>query len=191
MINNVFTIVHCTNGLEKTSEYWQNADFEVKFQELKGRVEEHKRFPPTARMKIIREMSFLVKSSTTIGQLLVLSEKLRKKFHIDCFQISIDRTDCMAHMLFGFIDEKGSSIYFNWLTEIRVSVMILNELNLPRPKSVKMWLRYFLVHSYENDPQIFQKQLAALEHGEMDKVNLTFMRDVIHYAEAMCKGQLK
>lgn len=94
-------------------------------------------------------------------------------------------------MLFGFIDENGSSIYFNWLNEIRISVMILNELNLPRPKSVQMWLRYFLAYSFEHDHEIFQKQLAALEHGEIDKINLPFMRDVLHYAEAMCKGQLK
>lgn len=50
--------------------------------------------------------------------------------------------------------------------------MILNELNLPRPKSVQMWLRYFLAYSFEHDQEIFQKQLAALEHGEIDKINL-------------------
>lgn len=54
-----------------------------------------------------------------------------------------------------------------------------------------MWLRYFLTYSFEHDQEIFQKQLAALEHGEIDKINLPFMRDVLHYAEAMCKGQLK
>ena len=69
--------------------------------------------------------------------------------------------------------------------------MILNELNLPRPKSVQMWLRYLLAYSFEHDHEIFQKQLAALEHGEIDKIKLPFMRDVLHYAEAMCKGQLK
>ena len=191
MIDNVFTIIHCKNGLEKTPEYWQKADFEEKFKELTDRVIQHKHFTPTARMKIIRKMSFLIKASTTIEQLLALSDKLRDKFNIDCFQIAIDRTDSMAHMLFGFIDENGSSIYFNWLNEIRISVMILNELNLPRPKSVQMWLRYFLAYSFEHDHEIFQKQLAALEHGEIDKINLPFMRDVLHYAEAMYKGQLK
>lgn len=54
-----------------------------------------------------------------------------------------------------------------------------------------MWLRYFLAYSFEHDHEIFQKQLAALEHGEIDKINLPFMRDVLHYADAMCKGQLK
>lgn len=38
MIDNVFTIIHCKNGLEKTPEYWQKADFEEKFKELTDRV---------------------------------------------------------------------------------------------------------------------------------------------------------
>lgn len=54
MIDNVFTIIHCKNGLEKTPEYWQKADFEEKFKELTDRVIQHKHFTPTARMKIIR-----------------------------------------------------------------------------------------------------------------------------------------
>lgn len=58
MIDNVFTIIHCKNGLEKTPEYWQKADFEEKFKELTDRVIQHKHFTPTARMKIIRKMSF-------------------------------------------------------------------------------------------------------------------------------------
>ncbi len=61
MIDNVFTIIHCKNGLEKTPEYWQKADFEEKFKELTDRVIQHKDFTPTARMKIIRKMSFLIK----------------------------------------------------------------------------------------------------------------------------------
>lgn len=60
MIDNVFTIIHCKNGLEKTPEYWQKADFEEKFKELTDRVIQHKHFTPTARMKIIRKMSFLI-----------------------------------------------------------------------------------------------------------------------------------
>lgn len=34
MIDNVFTIIHCKNGLEKTPEYWQKADFEEKLRSL-------------------------------------------------------------------------------------------------------------------------------------------------------------
>ena len=191
MIENVFTIVHRKNGLEKKPEYWQNADFEVKLNELRERVKDSCGFYPIGNKQFTKEISFLVKASTTLEQLLALATKLKEKFSIDCFQISIDRADCMAHMLFGFINEDGSTVYLNWLAQIKISVMILCELNLPRPKDVDNWLRYFLMDSFENDHQVFQKQLAALEHGEMEKINLQFMRDVMHYAEAVCKGKLK
>lgn len=191
MIENVFTIVNRKKGLKKTPEYWQNADFEVKLKELKEKFKKRYGFSPPRHKQFIREVSFLVKSSTTVEQLISLAAKLRGKYHIDCFQISIDRANCMAHMLFIFSDENGSPIYLNWLHQIKMSVMILCELNLPRPKDVDTWLRYFLMDSFENDHQIFQKQLAALEHGEIDKVNLQLIRDVMHYAEAVCKGKLK
>lgn len=190
MIENVFTIVHRKVGLEKTPEYWQTADFGVKLNELQERFKKTCGFASTHK-QFTREISFLVKASTTLEQLIALAAKLKNQFHIDCFQISIDRADCMAHMLFGFIDEDGSTVYLNWLAQVKMSVMILCELNLPRPKDVDTWLRYFLMDSYENDHQVFQKQLSALEHGEMDKLNFQFMRDVMHYAEAVCKGKLK
>lgn len=192
MIENVFTIVHRKVGLEKTPEYWQTADFGVKLNEFKERFKNRYGFYPSCKSKqITREVSFLVKASTTLEQLVALAAKLKKKFHLDCFQISIDRADCMAHMLFGVIKEDGSTVYLNWLAQVKMSVMILCELNLPRPKGIDTWLRYFLMDSFENDHQVFQKQLAALEHGEMDKINLQVMRDVMHYAEAVCKGKLK
>ena len=191
MIENVFTIIHGLHGLKKTPEYWQKADYDVKLNELKEILKEAHGSYPIKHKQMTREISFLVKSSTSIKQLLALSEKLKAKFHIDCFQISIDRTDCMAHMLFGFIDGNGSTIYLNWLAQTKISVMILSELNLPRPKNLDMWLRYFLKDAFENDHQVFQKQLTALEHGEIDKVNIQLIRDVMHYAEAMCKGKLK
>ena len=191
MIENVFTIIHGLHGLKKTPEYWQKADYDVKLKELKEILKKAHGSYPLKYKQMTREISFLVKSSTSIKQLLALSEKLKSKFHIDCFQISIDRADCMAHMLFGFIDENGSTIYLNWLAQTKISVMILSELNLPRPKNLDMWLRYFLKDAFENDHQVFQKQLTALEHGEIDKVNIQLIRDVMHYAEAMCKGKLK
>ena len=191
MIENVFTIIHGKHGLEKTPEYWQNADFDVKLNELKERFKVSNGSYPKRYKQLVRGISFLVKASTSIEQLLALSAKLKEKYHIDCFQISIDRADCMAHMLFGFIDESGSTIYLNWLDQTKISVMILCELNLPRPKNLDMWLRYFLMDAFENDHQVFQKQLAALEHGETEKVNIQLIRDVMHYAEAMCKGKLK
>lgn len=191
MIENVFTIINRRKELKKTPEYWQNADFEVKLSELKEKFKNNYGFHAARHKQFIREVSFLVKASTTIGQLISLAAKLREKYLIDCFQISIDREDCMAHMLFVFADENGSPIYLNWLSQIKMSVMVLCELNLPRPKGVDTWLRYFLMNSFENDHQIFQKQLTVLENGEIDKVNIQLIRDVMHYAEAVCKGKLK
>lgn len=191
MIENVFTITHRNEGLEKVKEYWQSADFDVRLKEINNRVLKHRGFLPIASMKTIREFSFLVKATTKIEDLRNLAVKLKEKYKIDCFQVSIDRKDSMAHMLFDFISDDGKSHVLNWLAQIRISVMILRELNLPRPQGVKKWMRYFLIDSFENDPQTFAKQLEVLERGELQKVNMPLMRDLLYYAEAMCKGQLK
>lgn len=191
MIENVFVITYRNEGLKKAKEYWQSADFDVRLKEINNRVLEHRGFYPIASMKTTREFSFLVKATTRIEDLRNLAMKLKKKYKIDCFQISIDRNDSMAHMLFDFISDEGKSHVLNWLDQIKISVMILRELNLPRPQGVKKWMRYFLIDSFENDSQTFAKQLEALERGELHKVNMPLMRDLLYYAEAMCKGQLK
>lgn len=110
MIENVITISNRKSGLAKTPEYWQNADFGAKSEEVIRKVTEKMGFVPRASMKIIREVSFLVKASTTIVQLKHLSGLLKEKFKIDCFQISIDREESMAHMLFVWVDEGGKPL---------------------------------------------------------------------------------
>lgn len=192
MIENVFTINDFRKeGLEKAPEYWQSADFEEVMSKAVGRVVAGRGYEPHPNMKLIRELSFMVKSVTTVSQLRLLADKIKTKYNIDCFQISIDRENSTAHMLFDYLDDNGKIISINWLQQIKMSVMILRTLNLPRPKSVREWLRYFVTDSYEDDPQIFQKQMDALEHGDIKKINMPFLRDVLLYAEAMCKGQAK
>lgn len=191
MIEDVFTISNSKSSLAQTPEFWQDATYEEKFSEATKLVAEKNGFTPRANTKMIREVSFLVKASTTVSQLRSLGCLLREKFKIDCFQISINREDSLAHMLFTWLDEEGKCIALNWLDQTKLSVMVLRVLNLPRPQSVNMWRRYFLLDAFEEDPRIFKNQLDALYHGEAEKLNLPFLRDVMLYAEAMCKGQLK
>ena len=191
MIENVFTITNSTGNLVRTPEFWQKSGYDEKFTETTRFVTEKNGFAPRANTKMIREISFPIKASTTISQLRELGGLLEEKFKIGCFQISIDRPSGMAYMLFTWIDGTGKCIVLNWLDQTKLSVMILRVLNLPRPQSVNMWMRYFLLDAFDNDPLIFKKQLDALYHRESEKLNLPFLRDVLLYAEGMCKGQLK
>lgn len=191
MIENVFTIGNSKEDLAESPEFWQNAGYDEKLLEATSFVTEKNGFAPRANTKIIREISFPIKASTTISQLRYLAGLLKEKFKINCFQISIDRHNGMAHLLFTWIDNEGKCVVLNWLDQTKLSVMVLRVLNLPRPHSVNMWMRYFLLDAFEDDPLIFKRQLDALYHGEIEKFNLPFLRDVMLYAEAMCKGQLK
>lgn len=191
MIDNVFVIKNRRSGLEKASEYWQSASYEEKSKECLELVKVKMNFVPRPTMKYIREGSFLVKASTSIGQLKGLAVLLRKRFKIDCFQISIDRESSVAHMLFTWLDEDARSIILNYYDQKKLSVMVLRFLHLPRPQSVDTWLRYFLLDAFEADPDIFRKQLDILYHAKIENVNLSLFHDVMLYAEAMCKGQLK
>lgn len=192
MIDNVITISDFHKGdLKRIDEYWSKATYDEMENSVIQCIKEKRGFLPRANMKMIREISFQIKASTSIDQLRKLSNKIQKKYDLDCFQISIDRSNSIVHMLFSFINQEGQVVKFDWLMQIKISAIILRTLNLPRPISVRLWMRYFLYDAYEEDPQIFMKQLDAIEHGDIKRIDIPFMRDVLQYAEAMCKGQVK
>lgn len=192
MIDNVITISDFhKEGLTIQDEYWSKATYDEMQDMVIQRIKEKRGFLPRANMKVIRGISFQIKNSTSIEQLCRLGDKIQKKYDLECFQISIDRSESVAHMLMSFINQEGNVVKFDWLMQIKISAIILRTLNLPRPMSVRLWMRYFLYDAYEEDSQIFVKQLDAIEHGDMKRIDIPFMRDILQYGEAMCKGQVK
>ena len=155
MIDNVLTIKTGFSDLLPMPEFYQVVTYSQKREELLSLIYEKKNFKPFASMKLIREINFLIKKTITLWKLQCLVERIEKLFGISCFQISIDRENNTAHMLCSWIDkETGECIVLNRTEQKRLSVLVLHFLDLPRPRGAYMWLTYFLLNKYNNDPSI-------------------------------------
>lgn len=192
MIESVLTIETGTADLVRTPEFYQTASFEEKKGELLAVIFEKKKFRPFASMKIIRSISFFIKRSITLWQLQGLAGKIETKFSLSCFQISIDRQTNTAHMLCSWIDgATADCIVLNRTEQKKLSVLVLDYLDLPRPRHADMWLRYFLLNKYDSNPSVFGDQIGFLERSEYGSLSYPVLRDSLKYVEMVCKGLLK
>lgn len=192
MIDSILNIETGVADLTHTPEFYQTSSFEEKKEEILAVILEKKRFKPFASMKIIREISFFIKHSITLWQLQGLAFQIEQQFGPSCFQISIDRQTNTAHMLCSWIiNETGDCIVLNRTEQKKLSVLVLDFLDLPRPRCADMWLRYFLVNKYESNPSVFSKQIELLERSEYESLSYPVLRDSLKYVELMCKGLLK
>lgn len=192
MIDNVLTIKTGFSDLLPMPEFYQVVTYSQKREELLSLIYEKKNFKPFASMKLIREINFLIKKTITLWKLQCLAERIEKLFGISCFQISIDRENNTAYMLCSWIDkETGECIVLNRTEQKRLSVLVLDFLDLPRPRGADMWLRYFLLNKYNNDPSVYSKQIESLERGQYDSLSYPVIRDSLKYVEMLCRGLLK
>lgn len=192
MIDNVLTIKTGTSDLFYTPEFFQIATYEQCREELLSLIYQKKRIKPFASMKLIREIRFFIKQSTTLWKLRCLAGKIERIFGISCFQISIDRENNTAHMLCSWIKkETGECIVLNRTEQKRLSVLVLDFLDLPRPRCADMWLRYFLLNKYDNDSSVFSRQIGYLERAQYNSLSYSVLRDSLKYVEMVCKGLLK
>lgn len=192
MIDTILNIETGTTDLLHTQEFYGIATFSQKKEELLALIYQKKKFKPFASMKIIRDISFLIKHSIRLWQLQGLASKIESMFGLSCFQISIDRETNTVHMLCGWIDkETGDCIVLNRTEQKKLSVLILDYLDLPRPRCADLWLRYFLLNKYDNNPSVFAQQIELLERSEYESLSYPILRDSLKYVEMVCKGLLK
>lgn len=192
MIDSVLTIKTGVTDLPLTPDFYQTSTFHQKKEDLLSLILQKKNIKPFSSMKLIRCISFLIKQSTTLWKLQCLVDKIESLFGISSFQISIDRESNTAHLLCSWIDkETGDCIVLNRTEQKRLSVLILDYLDLPRPRCADMWLRYFLLNKYDIDPSVFAKQIEHLERSEYESLSYPVLRDSLKYVEMVCKGLLK
>ena len=192
MIDHVLTIETGNADLVRTPEYYQSATFEQKREELVELIFQKKKFKPFASMKLVRDVSFFIKRSISLWQLQCLAGKIESIFGPSCFQMSIDRESNTVHMLCGWIDkETGDCIVLNRTEQKRLSVLVLDYLDLPRPRCADMWLRYFLLNKFDNDSSVFSRQIECLERAEYENLSYHVLKDSLKYVEMVCKGLLK
>ncbi len=192
MVDYVLKIKTGVTDLPLTPESYQTCTFLQKKEELLSLIFQKKKIKPFASMKLIRNISFLIKQSTSLWKLQCLADRIESLFGISCFQISIDRETNTAHLLCSWIDkDTGECFVLNRTDQKRLSVLILDYLDLPRPRCADMWLRYFLLNKFDIDPSVFARQIEHLERSEYGSLSYPVLRDSLKYVEMVCRGLLK
>lgn len=181
-----------TTDLKPTDEYWQSCTYSSREKSIIDYIKEHTGGYPSRLMMYIREMVFDIDENTTIYTLQQLAIQIRKKFKIDCFQISIDRDKNQAHMLFDWYDRDQQSIIFIYPTlQHQLSAMIFQNLNLALKTPNQQWLRYLLKYEFERDPQIYDNLLEWIKHQSPSQKQYKVMKTSLDYIKCICQGLVK
>lgn len=190
--NEILTINAARRDLLPQPEFWAEAKYEEKFDKLLEIIKEKTSFLPPSNTKVIREISFHILPTTTLGDLKEVCHALEESYKISCFQISIDRKAQEAHLLAAWVNQQtGKAIQLSDNTLKRFTGTLMRRLPLPRPKNYEDWVRYILLDAYEESPDVFKQQLDKLPLLIKGQSNYSIIRDALIYAELMSKGKVK
>lgn len=191
MFEKILKIEKMERGLEKSPEYWQSDSYDGRLKKTTSKYLKDKGYKPHPNLKMFRELSFMIKASVGISDIRSLARVIKERYAIDCFQISIDRENNIAHMLFDWLDEESNGVVFGEFEYKKLMVLVVRYLNLPRPSCIQPLVKFFLKDAYDLNSEVFKQQLDILYHAKVPGLNYSLIADSILYSESMCKGELK
>lgn len=175
-------------SLEPMDEHWEKESFEEREKKIFDFFLEKTGFLPTKHLSYIRATDFPILNVTTMEQLKAFSEAAHKRYGIDCFQISIDRTKNYAHLLFDFIDKKKAcSFEYNSSDYKYILVMIYDYLELYQYDLPEDMVRYYLMLRFDDDSSVFQQTLKKIDNINLGKRSYRVIRNSLIYMEQICK----
>lgn len=178
----------CTD-LDRTDEFWQQEDYQHRLDAIMNNIVKTIGYAPSKNMQPIRECVFQIQANTTIDDLKALSERIKEIYLIDCFQISINRTENAAHLLFDFnVRDTAKSVALNRSEQIVLSVMIIRFLDLPRPDCADDWLGYFLKGRFADNENVFDEWLNNIKHKRLNKNDYNMAKEMSAFVKQMCRG---
>ena len=192
MKNDILSIEVARDNLKETSEYWKSESYETMVDRLQTLIQAKTGYPPYQNTKMIREVCFKITPGTTLDQIREVLNDIENGYHVSCFQISIDRRNNIAHLLFAWIHPTTAKpVRFNNKTKVMLfSVYFVRRLHLEYPDDMTEWVRYFIMDAYYEDKLVFEKALADLQKIEIP-INKTIFLESLLYAQFMSEGKVK
>ena len=190
--NSFFTFQRATSDLVSTDKFWSKKTYSECKDEIVRRNIAETNHIPSKNMWFIRSYSFPISKTTTMSRLVKLAASISERFHIDCFQISLNREEGTASFLFDFYREenRNHTISLNSSELKYLQVFVLSTLGLPLPQSPSM-LRFFLVQIYQKDPHVYTRLLTALRKSSVGKNDFELLRVCLLYIENKVTGIVK
>ena len=139
---------------------------------------------PSCNMQPIREATFPINPDTTIDDLVRLSDTIKEKFGIDCFQISIDRQECVAHLLFDFIRHSdGVCINLTSTHKKFLCARIIHSLDLKSYKYDEEIVGYILKMLYSEDASFLEDLLSRLSKYDLSESDSNLIKTMTVFVE--------
>lgn len=189
--NSILDITITTKDLDKYDEYYESSSYKDKYKEIEQELSQMKRGKPSSNLKPIRKMTFLIKHSVKMEDLIRLSSVIRERYGLDCFQFSIDRKNSRVFILLNCMTCQGTAYQFNSTQLRKLTVLIVDFLNLPRNSKLDGCVRDFLIEAYLRDNDVFTKQLLQINKIDNRSIDYQVLHDCIKYAELVSKGVVK
>lgn len=190
--NELLTIDVARRDLLPQPEYWAEESYEERYAKLLAIIKRKTSFMPRGNTKVIREISFNIMPSTTLGDIRGVCRQFEAIYGISCFQASIDRKAQVAHLLVAWVDKKtGKAVPLFENTLKRFTGMLIRRLHLPQPKNYEDWVRYTLLDAYEENHDVFKQQWRWFRQETNLQSDSHIIRDALIYAELMSKGTVR
>lgn len=189
--NSFYTIQRSRRGLIRTREYWQSESFKDRDQYIISCYKSRMGTLPSKNMHYLREMVFGIKDSVTLSDLIKVAGEIQGIFIIECFQISIDRKNLQAHMLFDFMNKETMTIVqINQSNFTNLQVFLIKSLGLSIPPELRdQWSYHSLRCACMEDPEVFRRTLDECAHLNMGKYYYSIIRDLSDFAESRIRNK--
>lgn len=192
MIEDVIRFTRATSDLPPYSESWQSVSYAARHEELTSYIFSKKDYYPSPNIILFKEGVFSIKEDTTLDELKELAVLIKRRCFIDCFQISVDRDRHECHMLFDFYDRKAcQSFHLHKTYQYRLSVLILDFLDMKPVIPSPSWIRHYLFQQYHDDKSIVSKSIEWLSHAKPSKDIYRMIINSLRHSQKMCEGVVK
>lgn len=172
-------------------EYWKQCSYQERYDEVSNYIQQQTGYPPSSNMQFIRELEFFITDKTTLFDISLLIPIIKKEFVIDCFQISIDRIENKAHLLFDWYDRKNNKQIYLYPTILyRLQALIIRTLNLPYLDSDDKLSYYLMLEDYLQNKSIYNDILDWVKHQNPSPRTYKILKNIIYYITTLCHRTL-
>lgn len=192
MIDNPIKIERANQDLPLCTESWRVSSYREKVKEFYDFFHSQKGHSPSGNMEFIRCISFPVPPEINLCDIISLGVELCKRFHIECFQATIDRESGMAYMLCNWYDkESNACVYFYKSKFIRLATLIIHALDLNISQFDYTWHRCILNEEYNDNKEVFDEVEDWVKHSHPTSKTYKIIKHALQYAKKRVEGLTK
>lgn len=185
--NGVLRFRRSQKGLARTREFWQSESFRDRDRHIVEYYKSHSGgHIPCKNMWYIREMELDIDDHVSLKDLIKATEYVKNFFIIDCFQISIDRKNQQAHLLFDFFNKETlACVQIHSSNIALLQVFFIKHLGLSvKSKSIEnIWSHFSIRCELMENPNVLEDLLMECKHIGLSRFYYQIIKDLVNLVE--------